>query len=239
MRSWSSRTSCTTPRWARGLEAALAGSRQITFTVVSMTLSLVAVFIPLLFMGGILGRLLREFAVTIAAAILLSGVISLTLTPMLASRFLRPGAERRGRLLTASERAFAWMAAGYRWTLDWSLRHRRAVVCLFVASLAVTAFLFAVVPKGFIPSEDTSRIVGFTEGPQDVSFEAMAELRPRVARIPGLRVSLQVPPLIQISTADGATGWAPVTAEEVSRPANWSSAPIRAPWRWQASTNRR
>src|SRR6185436_1791798 len=110
------------------VEAALRGAREIGFTVVSITLSLVAVFIPVLFMGGILGRLLREFAVTIAVAILISGVVSLTLTPMLASRFLRVGAERRGRVFAASERAFDAMLRVYERTLDWSLRRRGLVL---------------------------------------------------------------------------------------------------------------
>ena len=145
------------------LEAALAGARQIAFTVVSITLSLVAVFIPVLFMGGILGRLLREFAVTIAVAILISGVVSLTLTPMLASRFLRVGAERRGRVFAASERAFDAMLRVYERTLDWSLRRRGLVLVAFVLTLLATGALLVLVPKGFIPSEDTGRIIAFTE----------------------------------------------------------------------------
>jgi hydrophobic/amphiphilic exporter-1 (mainly G- bacteria), HAE1 family len=149
------------------MEAALVGARQIGFTVVSITVSLLAVFIPVLFLGGILGRLLREFAVTIAVAILISGVVSLTLTPMLASRFLRAGAERHGPLFATSERAFEAMLDAYRVTLDWSLRRRGLVLALFGASLAATAVLFALIPKGFIPSEDTGRIVAFTEGPQE------------------------------------------------------------------------
>jgi HAE1 family hydrophobic/amphiphilic exporter-1 len=165
------------------LEAALAGSRQIAFTVVSITLSLVAVFIPVLFMGGVLGRLLREFAVTIAVAILISGVVSLTLTPMLASRFLRAGAERRGRVFEASERAFAALLRTYERTLDWSLRHRGLVLAAFALSLAATAVVFALVPKGFIPSEDTGRIIAFTEGPQDTSFEAMVQRQQQAAAI--------------------------------------------------------
>jgi HAE1 family hydrophobic/amphiphilic exporter-1 len=165
------------------LEAALAGSRQIAFTVVSITLSLVAVFIPVLFMGGILGRLLREFAVTIAVAILISGAVSLTLTPMLASRFLRAGAERRGRIFAASERVFDAMLRGYEVTLDWGLRRRGLVLAFFVVSLLATAVLFALIPKGFIPSEDTGRIVAFTEGPQDTSFEAMTQRQQQAAAI--------------------------------------------------------
>jgi hydrophobic/amphiphilic exporter-1 (mainly G- bacteria), HAE1 family len=165
------------------MEAALVGARQIGFTVVSITVSLVAVFIPVLFLGGILGRLLREFAVTIAVAILISGVVSLTLTPMLASRFLRAGAERHGRLFATSERAFEAMLDAYRVTLDWSLHRRGVVLALFAGSLAATAVLFALIPKGFIPSEDTGRIVAFTEGPQDTSFEAMAQHQQQAAAV--------------------------------------------------------
>jgi HAE1 family hydrophobic/amphiphilic exporter-1 len=179
-------------RW----QAALDGSHEIGFTVVSMTLSLVAVFIPVIFMGGILGRLLREFAVTIAVAILISGVVSLTLTPMLASRFLRPGAERRGRVFAATERIFERLLGFYRVTLAWSLRHRRVVLLAFVASLVVTGVLFAVIRKGFVPSEDTSQIIGFTEGPQDISFEGMARLQQAaadtIARHPGVASHVSV-----------------------------------------------
>jgi len=167
------------------LQAALDGARQIAFTVVSITLSLVAVFIPVLFMGGILGRLLREFSVTIAVAILISGAVSLTVTPMLASRFLKSGAERRGRLFQATERGFEALIGLYRGTLDWSLRHRQTVLVLFAFSVAATIGLLAFVPKGFIPSEDTGRIVAFTEGPQDTSFAAMAERQQAVAAIVG------------------------------------------------------
>jgi HAE1 family hydrophobic/amphiphilic exporter-1 len=130
----------------------------------------------------VLGRLLREFAVTIAVAILISGAVSLTLTPMLASRFLRAGAERRGRVFEASERAFAALLRTYERTLDWSLRHRGLVLAAFALSLAATALLFTLVPKGFIPSEDTGRIIAFTEGPQDTSFEAMVQRQQQAGR---------------------------------------------------------
>jgi len=166
-------------RW----EAALEGSRQIAFTVVSMTLSLVAVFIPVLFMGGILGRLLREFAVTISMAILISGVVSLTLTPMLASRFLRPGAEQRGRLFRATERGFDALLHGYRGTLDWSLRHRALVMLGFVASLVLTGMIFKAIRTGFVPSADTGQVIAMTEGPQDISFEGMAREQQRAAAV--------------------------------------------------------
>ena len=155
------------------MTAALRGAREIAFTIVSMTISLVAVFIPVLFMGGILGRLMREFAVTISVAILISGLISLSLTPMLASRFLRPPRESTSRLFVVSERWFTRMLALYERTLDWSLRHRRHVLASFVASLVLTAALLVLVPKGFIPSPDTGQIFGYTEGAQDASFDAM------------------------------------------------------------------
>jgi HAE1 family hydrophobic/amphiphilic exporter-1 len=154
-------------------DAALEGSREIGFTIVSMTLSLVAVFIPVIFMGGILGRLLREFAVTIAVAILVSGVVSLTLTPMLASRFLRPHGARHGRLYDTSERLFERLRRGYERTLGWALVHRRWVLLSFLLSLVATAWLFVVVPKGFIPSGDTGQLAGVTEASQDTSFDAM------------------------------------------------------------------
>ncbi|MGH7277662.1 MAG: efflux RND transporter permease subunit [Candidatus Rokuibacteriota bacterium] len=167
------------------LPAARTGSREISFTIVSMTISLVAVFIPVLFMGGILGRLLREFAVVISVAILISGAISLSLTPMLASRFLQSPGEARGRLYHASERIFAWMLRQYERTLAWALRHRRVVVLSFVASVVLTGWLLVTVPKGFIPSPDTGQLFGFTEAAQDTSFEAMVRYQQAVAQVIG------------------------------------------------------
>src|SRR5262249_3016202 len=135
-------------------------------------LSLVAVFIPVLFMGGILGRLLNEFAVTIAAAILISGAVSLTATPMLASRFLRPP-RAGGPRLRFSERGFEWMRRRYEWTLGWALRRRVVVLVGFVLTLLATGWLLVAIPKGFIPSPDTGQLFGYTEAAQDVSFDAM------------------------------------------------------------------
>jgi len=155
------------------MQAALLGSREIGFTIISMTLSLAAVFIPVLFMGGVVGRLLHEFASVIAIAVLVSGVVSLTLTPMLCSRFLKPPAASHGRIYRASERVFAGMLAAYRWTLEAVLRHPQATVGVFVATIVGTAWLFMVVPKGFIPDEDTGQIFAFTEGAQDISFDSM------------------------------------------------------------------
>jgi HAE1 family hydrophobic/amphiphilic exporter-1 len=155
------------------MEAALAGSREIGFTILSMTLSLTAVFIPVLFMGGIVGRLFHEFAVTISMAILISGFVSLTLTPMLGSRFLRPPSREHGIFYRAIERVFQGMLATYDWTLRRVIRAGAAVMALSFVLLAATCYLFVIIPKGFIPSQDTGQIFGFTEGSQDVSFDAM------------------------------------------------------------------
>jgi HAE1 family hydrophobic/amphiphilic exporter-1 len=167
------------------LQATLEGSKEIVFTIISMTISLAAVFIPVLFMGGILGRLLKEFAVTIMAAVLISGFVSLTLTPMMCSRILKPHRRdaRHGRLYMAFERAFDAWKHGYDVSLRWTLHHRRVVLALFVVVCAVTGMLFARAPKGFLPSEDSGQLFCFVEGPQDASFEAMSELQTRVAEI--------------------------------------------------------
>ena len=153
------------------IQAALHGSREISFTILSMTLSLAAVFIPVLFMGGILGRLLHEFAVTIGVAILVSGFVSLSLTPMMCSRFLRPPAtEEHGRIYAASERVFEGMRSVYDATLKVVLRHRLATMVVSGVILVVTIHLFKSIPKGFLPSEDTGQIFGFTEGAQGSPF---------------------------------------------------------------------
>ncbi len=166
------------------VKAALNGSREIGFTIVSMTLSLVAVFIPILFMGGILGRLFSEFAVTIAVAILISGVISLTLTPMLCSRFLRPHAEQPpSRLYDASERIYEGMLDLYKRSLRWFLEHRRLTMVFLVLVMIATVWLFRVVPKGFIPSEDRSLIYGLTEAAEGISWEAMRRQQQALAAI--------------------------------------------------------
>jgi HAE1 family hydrophobic/amphiphilic exporter-1 len=156
------------------LQAALSGSKEVGFTIVSMTLSLVAVFLPVLFMGGILGRLLHEFAVTISVAILVSGVVSLSLTPLLCSRFLRPhGQEKHGRLYAASEQVFQWMLDFYGWSLRGVLRYRRATMIVSLIVLIATGYLFVKIPKGFLPSEDTGSVFGFTEAAQGISFDGM------------------------------------------------------------------
>jgi HAE1 family hydrophobic/amphiphilic exporter-1 len=156
------------------LEATLDGSRQIAFTILSMTLSLAVVFVPVLFMGGVIGRLLHEFAVTIMAAILISGFISLTLTPMLCGRWLRPEREQRhGRLYLATERAFDALRNAYDRTLRISLRMPRATMVVFALTTVGAIYLGVTIPKGFLPTEDVGQLFAFTEGPQDISFEAM------------------------------------------------------------------
>ncbi|HTI53330.1 MAG TPA: efflux RND transporter permease subunit, partial [Verrucomicrobiae bacterium] len=167
------------------MEAALVGAREIGFTIVSMTASLAAVFLPVLFMGGIVGRLLHEFAVVIGAAVIVSGVVSLTLTPMACSRFLRPPTESHGRVYAASERVFTAMLALYQRTLQLVLRHPRFTLMTFFATIVLTGYLFYIVPKGFIPNEDTGQVFAFTEASQDISFEGMMEHQVKAASIVG------------------------------------------------------
>ena len=158
------------------MEAAFSGAREIGFTIVSMTLSLAAVFIPVLFMSGILGRLLHEFAVTISVAILVSGLVSLSLTPMLCSRFLRAAKEQHhGRMYVFFERFFDGLLRIYDKTLQVTLRHRVATMAVSVAVLVATVYLFMAIPKGFLPDEDQGQIFVFTEGPQGISFDSMVE----------------------------------------------------------------
>ncbi|MGE5105783.1 MAG: efflux RND transporter permease subunit, partial [Betaproteobacteria bacterium] len=166
------------------LRATLDGTKEIGFTIVSMTLSLVAVFIPVLFMGGILGRLLHEFAVTIIVAVLLSGFVSLTLTPLLCSRLLKvERVEEHGRIFAANERAFQAVLGAYRQSLHWVLGHRRLTMLVFAAIFVGTGFLFSWMPKGFLPSDDVGQIFVITEAAQDISFDAMANLQQQVAAI--------------------------------------------------------
>jgi HAE1 family hydrophobic/amphiphilic exporter-1 len=265
------------------MEAALKGSREIGFTIVSMTVSLVAVFIPVLFLSGILGRLFREFAITISVAILVSGFVSLSLTPMLCSRILKsfghkkkdgdeavgggestgrdagePQAEmpahQHGKFWQATERGYEWLVGSYRWTLQIALNHRALTLLICGVLFLITIALFYVIPKGFIPNDDTAQIVGYTEAAEGISFEEMSrhqeqivdlirkdpnvvgvlstvgesdisaasntgnilvllkpvhdrkknveviidDLRPRLATIPGVRIYLQNPPLVQV-----------------------------------------
>jgi len=184
------------------LEAALKGSREIGFTIVSMTLSLVAVFIPVLFMGGVLGRLLHEFSVTISLAILISGFVSLTLTPMLCSKFLRPEAsEKHGRLYTMVGHFFDGMFNLYKWSLDKVLRHRRATMIFSLVILVITIYLFMVIPKGFLPSEDRSMIFGFTEAIQGISYDSMVEHQKKL-----VEVIKQDPNVVSFMSSVGAGG---------------------------------
>jgi len=261
------------------MEAALKGSREIGFTIVSMTVSLVAVFIPVLFLSGILGRLFREFAITISVAILVSGFVSLSLTPMLCSRILKSFGHRRkgdtatdtiggsdvarpetepapqhGKFWQATERGYEWLVGGYRWTLQIALEHRALTLGICGVLFLVTVALFYIIPKGFIPNDDTGQIVGYTEAAEGISFSEMSrhqeqivdlirkdpnvtgvlstvgesdisaasntgnilillkpakerkkdvdaiidDLRPRLSQVPGMRIYLQNPPLVQV-----------------------------------------
>ena len=165
-------------------DAAFKGSREISFTIISMTLSLVAVFIPVLFMGGIIGRLLNEFAVTIVVAVLISGFVSLSLTPMLCSIMLRPaGQEKHGRVYQASERFFNGMRSGYERSLQWVLHHRRSTLMVTLLFLVGVIYLYVIMPKGFLPSGDTGQITCSTETAQGTSFESMVAYQKKVARI--------------------------------------------------------
>ncbi|MBD8872818.1 efflux RND transporter permease subunit [Rhodanobacter sp. DHB23] len=236
-------------------EAAMVGAGEIGFTIFSMTLSLVAVFLPVMFMGGIVGRLFHEFAVTLSVAILISGFVSITLTPMLCSRFVKHAEhEKKSRVVLWFDRGFDAVRRGYVRTLDWSVAHPRSVLGVFFASLVATAVLFAVVDKDFIPADDTGQLQVNTEGPDDISIVGMSqrqqllaeivakdpnvesymssvgsggsrtttnngsifmrlkpaderaltpeqiiqELRPKLARVPGIRAYIQNPPQIQV-----------------------------------------
>lgn len=168
----------------RPFEAALKGSREIGFTILSITLSLVAVFIPVLFMGGVVGRLFNEFAVTISLAILISGFVSLTLTPMLSARLLRAHSpEPQGRFHRVTEATFDRLLALYRRTLDWVLARRPLMLVVTLATVAGTVWAFMAIPKGFFPDEDTGLLYIATEAPQDISFAAMAERQKLVAEV--------------------------------------------------------
>ena len=239
----------------RPYEAAVKGAQEIGFTIVSMTISLVAAFIPVLFMSGMLGRLLREFSVTICVAILVSGFISLSLTPMLCSRYLRPlSEEKHGRLYRFLGRCLEAMNRGYEISLQWVMKHHVTTAVASVIVFVATVYMFGIVPKGFIPSEDTGQLLINTEGAQGVSFEQMVQyqqelaaivandanvdsffssvgvggasltgntgrifiklkprsdrhlntdqiirdLRPKLTKVPGIRVSLQNPPVIRV-----------------------------------------
>ena len=158
------------------LEAAVKGAAGIGFTVMSISISLVAVFIPILMMGGVVGRLFREFAVTLATAVLVSLVISLTTTPMMAAHILRPEKdERHGAFYRASERGFKWLHDNYQRSLAWVLDHHLLMAALTLATVALSAYLYVIIPKGFFPQQDTGRIMGAIQADQDTSFQSMSQ----------------------------------------------------------------
>jgi multidrug efflux pump len=184
------------------LQAALKGSEQIGFTIVSLTVSLIAVLIPLLFMGDVVGRLFREFAVTLATTILVSAFVSLTLTPMMCAKLLRHRkTEEQGRLYRWSERVFAYVIDRYSVTLSWVLKHQRETLLVTVGTLVLTIFLYVVVPKGFFPVQDTGAILGISEASQSISYAAMAERQQELAKI-----ILQDPDVANVSSFIGVDG---------------------------------
>jgi len=184
------------------LQAALKGSQQIAFTILSLTISLIAVLIPLLFMGDVVGRLFREFAVTLGVTILISAVVSLTLTPMMCARLLRHTREsEQGLFYRASQRAFDRAIEEYGKTLRWVLNHQTATLTVALATLVLTVLLYIVVPKGFFPIQDTGVIVGISEAPQSVSFEAMAARQQALAT-----VILEDPAVESLSSFIGVDG---------------------------------
>ena len=168
----------------RPLEAALNGSQQIGFTIVSLTISLIAVLIPLLFMGDIVGRLFREFAITLSVTILVSAVVSLTLTPMMCAKLLKHDPEaQKGRFYQASERGFEAVIGFYGKTLKWVLQHQTMTLIVAVATLLLTVFLYVIIPKGFFPVQDTGIIQGISEAGQSISFDAMAQRQQELSAV--------------------------------------------------------
>jgi HAE1 family hydrophobic/amphiphilic exporter-1 len=182
-------------------EAALKGSSEIGFTVVSITLSLIAVFIPLFLMGGYVGKLFQEFAVAVSVSLILSLVVSLTLTPMLCSRLLKPETKRHGRLYNWSERAFEGLLAVYERALKIALRHRFVTLMVMLGTVGLTGYLYVAIPKGFFPQQDTGMIVGIAEAAQDVSFPAMAQ---RIQAV--VAVVLKDPAVLSVGSNIGAGG---------------------------------
>src|SRR6185369_6249298 len=158
------------------MQAALQGAREVGFTVLSMSVSLVAVFIPILLMGGIVGRLFREFAMTLSIAIMVSLVVSLTTTPMMCSRLLRPTGDRPpSRLGRLGERAFEATLSQYERSLAWALEHGRTMMLLLLIAIGLNVYLFVVIPKGFFPQQDTGRLVGGIQADQSISFQLMRQ----------------------------------------------------------------
>ncbi|MCU1729720.1 MdtB/MuxB family multidrug efflux RND transporter permease subunit [Pseudomonas sp. 7P_10.2_Bac1] len=185
------------------MQAALKGAKQIGFTLISLTLSLIAVLIPLLFMADVVGRLFREFAITLAVAILISLVVSLTLTPMMCARLLKaePKPEEQGRFYRASGAFIDWMIAEYGRMLQWVLRHQPLTLLVAIGTLALTVFLYMVVPKGFFPVQDTGVIQGISEAPQSISFSAMSQRQQELGKI-----ILQDPDVESLSSYIGVDG---------------------------------
>ncbi|HVO66380.1 MAG TPA: multidrug efflux RND transporter permease subunit [Syntrophales bacterium] len=184
------------------LEAAIKGSKQIGFTILSLTVSLVAVLIPLLFMGDVVGRLFREFAVTLGVTILISAFVSLTLTPMMCARILKhTPEEQQGRIFRASQRAYDRVIHFYGKTLRWVLEHQRSTLVVVVFTLFLTVLLYIIVPKGFFPIQDTGVILGISEAPQSISFLGMAKEQQALAR-----VILQDPAVESLSSFIGVDG---------------------------------
>jgi multidrug efflux pump len=189
-------------------QAALRGAREITFTVLSITLSLVAVFLPILFMGGMLGRLFREFAVTLCIAILVSLVVSLTTTPMMCARVLKAHGDRSpGRLFRRSERFFDGMKSGYERSLSWVLKHPRTMLALTLATMALSIYLYTIVPKGFFPQQDTGRLFGSIQAAQDISFQAMRQKMTEV-----VDVIMRDPAVDTVTAFAGGSGGGQVNA---------------------------
>ena len=194
-------------------EASFKGAGEIGFTIISMSFSLVAVFIPVLLMGGIVGRLFREFAVTVTVTILVSCLVSLTLTPMMCSRFLRNRHDvRHGRAYMLAERFFDGMLAFYRRSLQWVLRHQRLTLTVLLVTFAANFYLYVVIPKGFFPQQDTGTIFGFSEAAQDTSFEGMKAKQMKmaevIAREPGIDTfSVTAGPTIGAQTYNAGRFW--------------------------------
>lgn len=185
------------------MQAALKGAKQIGFTLISLTLSLIAVLIPLLFMADVVGRLFREFAITLAVAILLSLVVSLTLTPMMCARLLKPEPKEaeQGRFYRASGAFIDWMIAEYGRMLQWVLKHQPLTLLVAIGTLVLTVFLYMVVPKGFFPVQDTGVIQGISEAPQSISFSAMSQRQQELGKI-----ILQDPDVESLSSYIGVDG---------------------------------
>jgi hydrophobe/amphiphile efflux-1 (HAE1) family protein len=184
------------------LDAALKGSGEIGFTILSISLSLVAVFIPILLMGGIVGRIFREFAITVAITIAVSTFVSLTLTPMMAAVFLKSRGEvHHNRIYMMSERAFDWLQRQYERSLDVALRHQRLTMAIFLATIGLSAYLFVIIPKGFFPTQDTGFIIGTSDAAQDVSFAEMSRLQLALWRIVA-----KDPAVANVGMLVGATG---------------------------------